>query len=48
MTRVEVYLENTKLYIFEKVISPQEATEELQDFISTLAAQLQTLNRIEF
>ncbi|AUB43470.1 hypothetical protein COO91_09651 (plasmid) [Nostoc flagelliforme CCNUN1] len=48
MTRVEVYLENTKLYISEKAISPQEATEELQDFISTLAAQLQTLNRIEF
>ena len=48
MTRVEVYLENIKLYIFEKAISPQEAIEELQDFLSTLAAQLQTLNRIEF
>ena len=48
MTRVEVYLENTKLYVSEKAISPQEATEELQDFISALAAQLQTLNRIEF
>lgn len=47
-TRVEVYLGNTRLYISEKEITPQEATQELKDFLSTLAAQLQTLSRIQF
>ncbi|MBD2451369.1 hypothetical protein H6G76_30445 [Nostoc sp. FACHB-152] len=47
-TRVEVYLGNTRLYVSEKEITQEEATEELQDFLSTLVAQLQTLSRIQF
>ncbi|MBD2471498.1 hypothetical protein [Nostoc sp. FACHB-145] len=47
-TRVEVYLGNTRLYVSEKEITQEEATEELQDFLSTLAAQVQTLSRIQF
>ncbi|MBD2468743.1 hypothetical protein [Nostoc sp. FACHB-145] len=47
-TRVEVYLGNTRLYVSEKEISKEQATEELQDFLSTLAAQVQTLSRIQF
>ncbi len=48
MTRVEVYLENLRIYVSEKDINKEEATEELQEFISSLAAQLQTISRIEF
>lgn len=47
-TRVEVTRGNTRIYVFEKEITPQEITQELQDFLSTLAAQLQTLSRIQF
>ncbi|MBD2472193.1 hypothetical protein [Nostoc sp. FACHB-145] len=47
-TRVEVYLGNTRLYVSEKEMSKEQATQELQDFLSTLAAQLQTLSRIQF
>ncbi|MBG1268733.1 hypothetical protein [Nostoc sp. WHI] len=47
-TRVEVYLGNTRIYVFEKEITKEQATQELQDFLSTLAAQLQTLSRIQF
>ncbi|MBD2683337.1 MULTISPECIES: hypothetical protein [Nostoc] len=47
-TRVEVTCGNRKLYISEKEITKEQATEELQDFLTTLAAQLQTLSRIQF
>ncbi|MEH1992023.1 hypothetical protein [Nostoc sp.] len=47
-TRVEVTRGNRRIYVSEKEITPQEATQELQDFLSTLAAQLQTLSRIQF
>ncbi|MBD2457306.1 hypothetical protein H6G80_24920 [Nostoc sp. FACHB-87] len=47
-TRVEVYLEKLRIYVFEKEISPKEATEELQEYLSTLAAQFQTISQIEF
>ncbi|WP_375506470.1 hypothetical protein [uncultured Nostoc sp.] len=47
-TRVEVTRGNTRIYVSEKEITPQEITQELQDFLSTLAAQLQTLSRIQF
>ena len=47
-TRVEVYLGNTRLYVSEKEISKEEATQELQDLLSTLAFTLQTLSRIQF
>lgn len=48
VTRVEVYLGNTRLYVSEKEISKEEATQEVQDFLSTLTVQLQTLSRIQF
>ncbi|WP_190874052.1 hypothetical protein [Aulosira sp. FACHB-615] len=48
MTRVEVYLEKLRIYVCEKEISPKEATEELQEYLSTLAAQFQTISQIEF
>ncbi|MGF1988865.1 MAG: hypothetical protein RMY62_013485 [Nostoc sp. ZfuVER08] len=47
-TRVEIYLGNTRLYICEKEITKEQATEELQDFLGTLATQLQTLSQIQF
>ncbi|MCC5670290.1 hypothetical protein LC653_42515 [Nostoc sp. CHAB 5784] len=47
-TRVEVTRGNTRIYVSEKEITKEQATQKLQDFLSTLAAQLQTLSRIQF
>ncbi len=48
LTRVEIYLENLRLYVFEEELGKEEATSKLQNFLSTLAEQLQTLSQIEF
>ena len=47
-TRVEVYLENLRIYVFEKDVTKDEATEQLQEFLSTVSTQLQALSQIQF
>ncbi|MHC5747024.1 MAG: hypothetical protein ACYTXT_35105 [Nostoc sp.] len=50
LTRTEVYFGHHKqvIYISEKEISKELATVELQNFLSGLAVELQTLSHIEF
>ena len=47
-TRVEVTRGNTRIYVSEKEITKEQVTQELQDFLNTLAVDLQTLSRIQF
>ena len=48
LLQTKVYMSRGPMKGNQKEITPQEATQELQDFLSTLAAQLQTLSRIQF
>ncbi|MFN6453987.1 MAG: hypothetical protein RM022_017515 [Nostoc sp. EfeVER01] len=50
LTRTEVYFGHQKqlIYTSEKEISKELATVELQNFLSGLAVELQTLSHIEF
>lgn len=48
LTRTEVYLYNRRIYFFEEEVSPEEATRNLQKFLSTLANQLKILSNITF
>jgi hypothetical protein len=50
LTRTEVYFGHHKqlIYTSEKEISKELATVELQNFLSGLAVELQTLSHIEF
>ncbi|MBD0388625.1 MAG: hypothetical protein ICV54_19510 [Nostoc sp. C3-bin3] len=50
LTRTEAYLGNSQqlIYTSEKEISKELATVELQNFLSGLAVELQTLSHIEF
>ncbi|MBD2364660.1 hypothetical protein H6G36_26390 [Anabaena minutissima FACHB-250] len=48
LTRTEAYLDSQRIYILEEDTSKEEATNNLQDFLSLLAKQSQVLSKIKF